>query len=176
MTVLTFSFILISSPIVKAITTQYETMSVPTNVSTYWKTWMPASAITNKRSPQYKMLRQDWIYTDSDGFLRAIGEKDLGISDDYYVIALGSYYGTAIGNKYKITLNTGKVFYGILGDNKSDRHTDKTHRYTLGHNDVVEFIVNKSKLNKFVKKMGNVNVYMPLNGNISKIEKINFIY
>ena len=174
MIALTFSFILISSPIVKAINVQYETMSVPTNVSTYWKTWMSYKAITNKKSPQYKMLQQDWIYIDSNGFLRAIGEKDLGISGDYYVIALGSYYGTTIGNKYKITTDTGNVFYGILGDVKSDLHTDRTHRYTLSHNDMVEFLVNVPTLNKTVKKMGNANVYMPLNGNIAKIEKINF--
>ena len=173
---LIFSFILISSQTVNAISTQYETLNVPTNVSTYWKTWMDYKCITSKSSPQYKLLRNDWIYIDSEGFVRAIGESDFGINDDYYVIALGSYYGSKIGTKYRITTDTGNVFYGILGDQKSDRHTNKTHQYTVGHNDMIEFLVNTKTLNKTVKKMGNANVYMPLNGNIAKIERINFIW
>ena len=148
----------------KAVNVTYTNMGVP-NIQSYFKTWMDYRCITDKSSPQYKMVNNisnDWIYTDSEGFLRAIGENDLGIPEDYYVIALGSYYGS-------------NVFYGILGDQKADCHTNSTHQYA-SMNDVVEFIVDTKVLNKDVKRMGSANVYMPLNGNIVKIEKIDFIW
>lgn len=161
---------------VKAMDVTYTNFGVP-NIQSWFKTWMDYRTISDKSSPQYKLVNHqdsNSVYTDSEGFLRAVGETDLGISDDYYVIALGSYYGTQIGCKYKITTDTGRVFYGILGDQKADMHTNSTHQYA-GNNDVVEFIIDTRSLNRNVKLMGNANVYMPLNGNISKIEKINFI-
>ena len=133
---------------------------------------MDYRCITNKNSAQYKFIKA-WGWSDSNGFMRANGERDLGIKDDYYLIALGSYYGTTIGTKYKITTDTGNVFYGVLADCKDDSHTNNTHQYSY-NNDVVEFIVDTKKLNKTVKVMGSANVYMPLNGRIASIERINF--
>ena len=161
----------------KAVNVTYTNMGVP-NIQSYFKTWMDYRCITDKSSPQYNLVNNvnhNWIYTDEEGFLRAIGETDLGIPEDYYVIALGSYYGTTITNKYKITMDTGRVFYGILGDQKADIHTNSTNQYAR-NNDVVEFIVDSRILNKKVKQHGSANVYMPLNGNIAKIEKISFIW
>ena len=169
--------LLASMSSIKAVEVTYSDMGVP-NVQSWFKTWMDYRTITDKFSPQYDLVNNvnhNWVYTDSEGFLRAIGETDLGIPEDYYVIALGSYYGTEITSKYRITTDTGNVFYGILGDQKDDRHTNNTHQYA-GNNDVVEFLVDSNNLNSMVSQMGSANVYMPLNGNISKIEKIDFIW
>lgn len=149
----------------------YTSLGVP-NIDSSFKTYMDYRAITNKNSDQYKFISA-WGWIDSNGFMRANGERDLGINDDYYLIALGSYYGTTIGTKYKITTDIGNVFYGVLADCKDDRHTNNTHQYSY-NNDVVEFIVDTKKLNKQVKVMGSSNVYMPLNGKIASIERINF--
>lgn len=157
---------------VLAMDTEYVSLGVPTNINTSFKTYMDYKAVTNTSSPQYKLINT-YGWCDSEGFMRANGERDLGISDDYYMIALGSYYGTKIGTKYKITTNTGNVFYGILADCKDDKHTNSTNQYAK-NNDVVEFIVDTKKLNRDVKRMGSANVYMPLNGSISKIERIDF--
>ncbi len=86
--------------------------------------------------------------------MRCNGERDLGITDDYYMVALGSYYGTGIGTKYKITTDTGNVFYAVLCDQKADCDTDGTHRYSY-NNDVVEFIVDTRSLNETVKLFGS---------------------
>lgn len=150
----------------------YQPLSVP-SIQSSFKTWMSFRAITNQNSPQYKLIRA-WGWSDANGFMRVNGERDIGINDDYYIIALGSYYGTTIGTKYRITTNTGSVFYGILGDCKANRDTDSTHRYCPINNNIVEFIVDTLKLNKDVKKMGSANVYPPLSGSIVKIEKISF--
>lgn len=153
---------------------EYTSLGVP-NINSSFKTWMSYRAVTNIKSPQYNFI-YTYGWSDEEGFMRCSGEADLGIEDDYYLIALGSYYGTEIGTKYKITLDTGRVFYGVLADSKADKHTNSTNQYVSHNKNIVEFLVDSSKLNKDVKRMGSANVYMPLNGSVVKIEKINFIY
>lgn len=162
----------------EAATVKYTEMNVP-RISSYCKTWMDYRAITSKSSPQYKLVNNvhnNYTYVDSEGFLRFSAEWQYGIPQDYYIIALGSYYGTEIGTKYRITTDTGNVFYGMLGDQKANQHTNSTCQYAVRNKDIVEFIVDKRQLNRDVRRAGSANVYMPLNGNIAKIEKINFIY
>ena len=150
----------------------YTPLGVP-NVNSSFKTWMNYKAVTSKNSPQYKFIHQyGWL--DNEGFMRCTGERDLGIEQDYYLIALGSYYGTNIGTKYRITLDTGNVFYGVLADCKADKHTNSTNQYAR-NKDIVEFLVDTKSLNKDVKRMGSANVYMPLNGSVVKIERIDFV-
>lgn len=155
------------------ITTKYTPLGVP-NVHSTFKSWMDYRKVTNINSPQYKFIDQ-WGWADHDGFMRCDGELDLGIEDNYYLIALGSYYGTEIGTKYRITLDTGRVFYGVLAECKADIHTNITNQYVSHNTNIVEFLVDTKKLNNSVLNMGSANVYMPLNGKIAKIEKIDFI-
>lgn len=149
----------------------YTYLDVP-SINSSFKTYMDYRTITDKTSPQYNFI-QAWGWCDENGFMRATGERDLGITDDYYMIALGSYYGTEIGTKYKITTDMGNVFYGVLCDQKDNAHTNSTHQYSY-NNDVVEVIVDTRCLRSDVKRMGSANVYMPLNGSIAKIERIDF--
>jgi hypothetical protein len=155
-----------------ALTAKYTSLGVPSG-NTSFKTWMSYKAVTSTRSPQYKFIHK-WGWRDDQGFMRCSGERDLGITDDYYLIALGSYYGRTIGTKYKITTDTGRVFYGALADMKADRHTNATHQFARNR-DVVEFLVDTPYLNREVRRAGNANVYMPLNGKIAKIERIDFV-
>ena len=157
---------------VPRLTVKYTELYVP-NINSSFKTWMSYKAVTNKKSPQYKFIHR-WGWIDSEGFMRCSGERDLGINQDYYLIALGSYYGTTIGTKYRITLDTGRVFYGALADCKANKHTNSTNQYAK-NKDIVEFLVDVKTLNKNVKRMGNANVYMPLNGSVVKIERMDFI-
>lgn len=161
-----------SNNVHKEINVNYEPYNVPNLVDSSFKTYMDYRCC-GKNTKQRK-LYNNFGYIDNNGFVRCDGEEDLGIMDDYYFIALGSYYGTNIGDKYRITTDTGNIIYGILGDAKADQHTNSTHQYAVNNNDVVEFLVHTPSLRKDVKQMGNANVYEPLSGNIVKIEKINF--
>lgn len=154
------------------LTAVYTSLGVP-NINSSFKTWMDYRTVTNTQSAQYSFIHK-WGWCDGEGFMRANGERDLGITDDYYMIALGSYYGTTVGTKYRITTDMGNVFYGVLCDLKDDRHTNQTCQYA-GNYDVVEFLVDARCLNRNVMYTGSANVYMPLNGSISKIERIDFI-
>lgn len=171
---LVFVLVLLTSSTVNAITVSYTPMGVP-NINSSWKTWMDYRAITNKSSAQYKLIH-NWGWVDGQGFMRVNGERDLGITDDYYMIALGSYYGSKMGTKYRFTTNTGNVFYGILSDAKAYPEVNSTNQYGLRNKDIVECLVYTPMLNKEVKMWGTANVYMPLNGSITKIERIDFTY
>lgn len=146
----------------------YCSLNVP-NIGSYFKSYMDYRCITDASSLQYNYIRNNG-WCDSNDFMRE--RRDAGIDDDYYMIALGSYYGTQIGTKYKITTNTGNIFYGVLCDSKSDEHTNSTRQYNTVNKNIVEFIVDIDKLDPFVRKMGSANVYMPLNGTVSNIERI----
>ena len=167
------SLIVFASISANAMTVRYTPMGVPA-VNSSFKTYMDYRAVTNKASAQYKLIHT-WGWSDSQGFMRVTGERELGITNDYYMIALGNYYGTTMGTKYRITTDTGNVFYGILSDAKACPEVNSTKQYGLRNKDIVEFLVNTPMLNREVKKWGSANVYMPLNGSIVSIERIDFI-
>lgn len=174
------------------LTMRYEPMGVP-NINSSFKSYEDYGCITSQESPQYKFLH-DWCWVDYEGFVRCDGETEFGITDSYYCVAMGSYYGTEIGSKYKVTTDTGNVIYCALVDQKANCNTNSTHQYGTDNYDVLEFIVNtypyteepdrKYKqflwgspyylLNSEVQLYGSANVYSPLNGNIVSIEKIIF--
>ena len=156
-----------------ALSITYTPLDVPTYINSSWKTWMPYTALS-KTSPQRKYI-ETYGWTDSNGFLRCNAERDLGVTDDYYIVAMGTYYAKYVGMKFRITTNTGNIFYAAIGDFKANIHTNSTNQYGLNKKDIVEMIVNRPYLNSLVKQMGTANVYMPLNGSITKIERIDFV-
>lgn len=107
----------------------------------YKKTHMSYTTITCRSSNQYKLQKK--AYTDKKSGIRMV--------DDYYLIAVGSYYADHIGEKLIVTMKSGKQIPCMVGEFKSDKHTDKTHRYHVGGYDhgvyyppdgsVIEFVV-----------------------------------
>lgn len=143
-------------------------MGLP-NVSGKCKTYAYYKAVTVKSSPAYAVLNSGTYkgkkyntYTDEKTGIRMV--------DDCYCAALGTFYGTEKGTKYKITLSTGRSFKIILCDTKSNRHTDKNHQYARRNKDIVEFYVERGKIPKNVR--GNYNALDQFKGSITKIEKI----
>lgn len=128
---------------------QYVVLEVPNHDDNSFKTYMDYRAITDRSSKQWKLQQE--AYTNEYGFRMV---------DDYYCIALGSAFSNKIGAKFEITLQNGQTFKGILADQKSDLHTDKTNRYmelSNGKINVVEFIVETEKLEKLPRIMGDVS-------------------
>ena len=130
-------------------------------VNTSFKSWMPYTAITNRASAAYK--QQQYAYTDENG-LRKIG--------DDYCVAMGTYYSSTIGERFKITMNTGATFTVIISDIKSNRHTDSTHRYTARNGCMMEFLIDKSCLANCIRVSGNVGSLSLFSGQFAKVEKI----
>lgn len=111
-----------------------------------FKTYMDYRTITRRDSAQYQLQQLAW--TDADGFRRY---------EQYYLIALGTGFGSTIGQTYEITLSGGRVFLGMLGDVKADEHTDKSNRFIEMNGNIVEFIIDRKKMDADVLTGGDVS-------------------
>lgn len=115
--------------------------NVPENNSR--KTYMDYRKITNTSSEQYKLQQNKDCYTTDTG-LRKVNE--------YYCIAVGTYYSENIGDKLIVHMENGKSFKAIVSDFKDDNDTDETNRQHKKDGSVIEFIVDVDKLPKLVRK------------------------
>lgn len=134
------------------------------NVDSRPKTYMDYRTITNTASLQYKL--QQSATTDEYGFRRY---------NDYYMIALGTYYtGYECGKYFRITLDTGETFDAITGDIKDDRDTDALHQHMKESGNIVEFIVDVNHLSSKAKRMGDMSYSegVKFSGKVVKIERI----
>lgn len=120
------------------------------------KTWMSYTAVTNRSSAQWKLLRGSSAYTDTTTGLRMVDER--------YCIAVGSFYCRTIGTKVNLVMENGSIVECIVGDQKADRHTDPTNRYQAQDGSVVEMIVDRSVFR------GTDQYPAELSGRISRIE------
>lgn len=120
------------------------------------KTWMSYTAVTSRTSPQWSLLRGSSAYTDATTGLRMV--------DGRYCIAVGSFYCSTIGTKINLVMENGSVVECIMGDQKSDMHTDPTHRFQAQDGSVVEMIVDRSVFH------GTDQYPAELSGRISRIE------
>lgn len=141
-------------------------ITLPSIEENSFKTYMDYRMITDTSSKQWEM--QQSAYTDENG-LRKI--------DDYYCVALGSGISDKLGNKFKITFESGETIKVIAADQKADRHTDSTNTYMdLGNGriNIVEFIVHTERMPSIVRTMGDIS-HMPgdkFYGNIIEMEAI----
>lgn len=117
-------------------------------------------------TPHYRL--QQAAYTDSDG-LRRFNED--------YIVAMGAFYSVDIGDRFKITLDTGKEFTVILGDGKAPIDCDPTNMYSPcnGYDgkecaNVLEFIMDKDIISKDVYAYGSIDCLDKFAGNIVKME------
>lgn len=144
-------------------------MNAPDNIYTTTsatKTYMGYQAVTTITSAQYQLLNSDQCYTNPVTGLRMVGDR--------YCIALGTGYTSHIGDKVDIVLKNGNIVRCILGDVKSDAHTDEeTHTYHVGGWDhdiyyepdgsVLEFIVDQDVYT------GSISQIQDFQGEIQKV-------
>lgn len=129
-----------------------------------FKSYMDYKCITSKDSMQYKLIHNGTINVGSDGLLYC---------GDYVSIALGSRFGN-IGDKFIITLDSGKTFKAIKGDEKSDKDT-VNHCHHLSDGSLVEFIIDTRLARQSYHdciRDGNFNSSDKFNGHITKIQKV----
>lgn len=124
-------------------------LNVPQDVDSSFKSYMDYRAITDVNSDQWEL--QNKAYTDKTG-IRKI--------DNYYCVALGSYYTQNIGEKFKVLLDNGNTIYVITSDIKQDIHTNSTNQYKILNEDkvnIIEFIVDINELEEMAKIMGDIS-------------------
>ncbi|MDR0852227.1 MAG: hypothetical protein LBN36_07010 [Clostridiales Family XIII bacterium] len=126
------------------------------------KTWMDYRTITSRSSKQWAL--QQICYTGAHG-LRYFGGRP--------TVALGLYYTGGVGEIVLIQLDTGEEFEAIVGDVKSNAHTNDSHQYTVHDGSVVEFIVDRDALDSRAIVTGNIgSTIYP--GKIVSIAKVEF--
>ena len=136
--------------------TKLKSYKVPKNM--YFKSYTNYKCLS-RSSAQWKLQKK--AYTDKNG-LRKIG--------DDYLVAMGSYYTKHLGDRFKITLSTGKSFTVRICDFKANSDTNSTHQYTA-NGCMIEFYVD-SNLNSKARRMGDISYIKGFKGNITKVEKI----
>lgn len=135
--------------------------NVPIGMNFYG--YMDYSCVTDTNSAQYKFQQNCW--TDSQGLRRQCND---------YVVALGSYYSTTIGERFLVTLDTGITYTIVIGDCKADCDTNPTNQYTYAgqYINIIEFIVDTPCLDYSISQSGDIGSYTNLKGNVKEIVKI----
>lgn len=93
------------------------------------KTWENYKAISNRASRQYKLQ----VLAESDDY----GFRKL---DGRYLVAIGTIFQAPSGTYVDIYLENGTIIPCIVGDIKSDAHTDESRTYTIHSMCATEFI------------------------------------
>lgn len=130
---------------------------------TSFKAYMDWHCITNTRSDQYNLQLECW--TDDQGLRR---------HGDDYVIALGTFYADRIGERYKITLDSGVTFTATVGDFKADKDTDSSNMYTPmqgSAKNVIEFVVDTPELPATARRMGDIS-YAGFEGDVERMVRL----
>ncbi len=125
-----------------------------------FKSYMDYRCITNTRSKAYQVAKSATVL--SNGLLV--------VDDEYYCVAMGTYYGE-VGDRFYIETDEGNSWKVIICDTKSDKHTDSTHRYTLENGCMLEFVVDTRLMPKNNRLSGTVNG-LGFSGKITLVKKI----
>ena len=102
---------------------------------------------------------QQMAMTDENG-LRTVNGR--------YCVAIGSHFGTSIGQCFDLILMDGTRIPCVMGDQKADCHTDAQNIFT-GNGCCSEFIVEQSALNPAAKQSGSVSSINGWNSPVMKI-------
>ena len=104
-------------------------------------TYMDYRAITDTSSKQYKLQQDPYCVINEHGFLM--------YRDNWYVVAMGSYWGE-IGDKFIVRLKNGTIIPIIIGDRKAN--VDRKH-YAQVDGSVLEFLIDSSHSEMIKKKV-----------------------
>lgn len=153
-------------------------LSLPDILDTSFKGYMSMYKITSKSSKQWEFLR-------SGKFELTANPDGIMMYDDYYIVAMGSYYTNyKVGSTFRITLDSGVMFNVITGDEKADVDTDSTRSYRPkgpDRGEIIEFIVaygdekvysdGYTTITDSNRRLGDLSS-LGFQGNVIKIEKL----
>lgn len=116
-------------------------------------------------TPHYRLQQVAW--TDEYGMRRYNND---------YLVALGSYYSTDIGDRFEVTLDTGKTFTVMMADGKWDIDCDENNMYTptIDYNgeyagNLLEFIMDKYSVSSEMYGYGSLDYYDAFKGSVIKM-------
>ena len=129
--------------------------------------FMDYRTVTNPKTPSYSIVHSNNSYTDEYGLRRYNND---------YLVALGSYYSTDIGDRFEVTLDTGKTFTVMMADGKWDIDCDENNMYTptIDYNgeyagNLLEFIMDKYSVSSEMYGYGSLDYYDAFKGSVIKM-------
>lgn len=132
------------------------------NVPSDFKTYTEYTKL-RKDYPQWTQI-QAIAYTDENG-LRKV--------DNYYCVAMASYYTDTVGDLFRIITEDGNVFEVIITDFKADRDTNpSTHQYTTLNYCIVEFYVDVDLLPRKTRRTGTISSIDGFSGRVIEIQRL----
>lgn len=144
-------------------------IQLPANTRNSYKSYMDYRTTTDHSSI-------DWKLTGDGGGAVTDPETGVRMRGEYYCVAMGSGISTKKGSKFIVTLSNGKTIKVMLTVCKADAHTDSaSHKcciLTNGRINIIEFIVDESKLPTLARTMGNLNYIPQFEGKIISIKQI----
>lgn len=130
-------------------------------------TYMDYRAITDTTSKQYQLQQDPYCIVNEQGFLI--------YRDNWYVVAMGSYWGK-VGDKFIVHLKNGELIPVIIGDIKADKDTDRLNYAHGADGHVLEFLIDSSSsemARKGMCRLGLVNkVYEKWDSKIISVLKM----
>lgn len=138
---------------------KYKKMEVPKHNN--FKSYMGYQSITCKASKQYKLQQK-----------AKTGKFGIRMVNDRYLIALGTYYTKNVGDKFDIKLSDGTIIKCMIGDIKSDMHTDAKRQKQRYDGSILEFITDPDKMPHDVKRAGSYTACKKFSGSIKEIRKL----
>lgn len=139
---------------------------------TSFMAYMDYRTITDDTTPQW--------YLQQEAETSPLGLRYI---DNYYLVAMGDYYGE-VRDCFEITLENNITFKVMIGETKGHRsykdpygaidgmYHEVWYKWELISKNVIEFIVDVDSLNEMVIALGNVGYYEDFNSNIIEIKKI----
>jgi preprotein translocase subunit YajC len=127
-----------------------------------FKCYMSYRAITSTTSKQWQLQQQ--ATTNEDG-IRCIN----GIP----MVAVGTGWGLSVGDVALVTCDNGNSFMVVVGDIKSDVHTDSENKTTMSNGCRCEFIVDINEIDPYVRIVGSFAVLDKYKGYVVDITKAN---
>ena len=126
-----------------------------------FKSYMDGSKITDRTSKAYELKETLKV------------ENGLYKDGDFIAIAISNHYGN-VGDRFKITLSSGNVFYAIMCDTKKEHELNEKKEHP--DTSLIEFIIDIDEAKKHYKQCiinGSFNYDDQFKGNIIKIERWN---
>ena len=167
----------------KAIIDRYEETDIPQkNVNTINK-WEIGQEVPLPSIPSNMKLCTDYRFYNIKGtphnrLQLSAWTDEFGCRryNDDYIVGLGSFYSVDIGDRFEVTLDTGRVFTIILGDGKADCDTDELNMFTPCFNyegeycaNILEFIIDKDVMYDKCYQYGSLDYHDEFKGNIVKM-------
>lgn len=167
----------------KAIIDRYEETDIPKkNVSTINK-WEIGQEVPLPSIPSNMKLCTDYRFYNIKGtphnrLQLSAWTDEFGCRryNDDYIVGLGSFYSVDIGDRFEVTLDTGRTFTIIMGDGKADCDTDELNMFTPCFNyegeycaNILEFIIDKDVMYDKCYQYGSLDYHDEFKGDIVKM-------